>query len=216
MHATEMQKAYINKTIREVAALFPIEFHALQMKVIAKLMPHVEPTDADRKLIREEIISLIIDGKMDINKGKVSVEGRYRVNSVEEDYKLNNIENPEGIKNINGTYEILSVGSERYPFYWQPLEINKTIEVELIAEPQNKKDPLAVAICIDKKPYAYLPRPEAFKYHPLIQKANNHGFLIVTQAKVGTYEHNPSVKLFILKVAPSEILENHLTRTLGE
>jgi hypothetical protein len=210
----KMQQAYINKTIREVLAVSPVDFDTLMSRVFKKLIPNIEPNSSDKEVLRFRILDLLIQGKIDINKGKISIEGRYRVNSVEEDYKLNNVESPAGEKNINGTTIINSVGSERYPFFWSKLELGSLIKTELIAEPQNKKDPLAVAICIDKKPYAYMPREEASKYHPLIIKANKKDFIIVTHAKVITHPDNKDLKLFQLNVADSPILERHLDRTL--
>jgi hypothetical protein len=213
-HIKDLQVAYISKTIREVLAIHPVTYDQLLSKSIKKLIPSTQPNSDDKNRIKEEIFKLLIEGKIDINKGKVSVEGRYRVNSVEEDYKLNNIESLEGEKNINGSHEFLSVGSERYPFFWSTLELNTIVVVELIAEPQNKKDPLAVAICIDKKPYAYLPREEASNYHSIVMKANSDGFRIVASAIISTYEHNPSVKLFKLSLVPFEVLNRQLNKTL--
>lgn len=208
----DMQKAYIDKTIREVLAVHPVSYDQLILKTFKKLIPNLQPTEEDKKIVKQEILEMLVEGKIDMNKGKVSVEGRYRVNSVEEDYKLNNVETVEGEKNINGSHQVLTVGSERYPFFWSNLEMGRQIRVELIAEPQNKKDPLAVAVCIDKKPYAYLPREEAAKYHPLVINANKKGFIITAIAKVSVYPENPTVKLFELNVTPNDILEKHLSK----
>jgi hypothetical protein len=209
LHIKDLQRAYVGKTIREVLAIHPVTFEQLQAKSLKKLIPHTTPNAEDKALVKEEIFNLLIDGKIDINKGKIRIEGRYRVNSVEEDYKIDNITTLAGIKNINGNNVILSVGSERYPFFWSNLEISSVIPVELIAEPNNKKDPLAVAICIDKKPYAYLPREEAANYHPSIMLANKQGFSIMTEAIVSFYEENPSVKLFKLEIASPQLLNKH-------
>lgn len=212
-HLKQMQKAYIDKTVREVLAVHPVTYDQLVIKAFKKLIPNSSPNAEDKQILKTEIFEMLVEGKIDINKGKISVEGRYRVNSVEEDYKLNNVDEVEGEKNINGSYKVLTVGSERYPFFWSSLELGKIITVELIAEPENKKDPHAVAVCINKKPYAYLPREEAPKYHPLVMQANKNGFIVVTSALVSTYPENPSVKLFELNITPSEILKKHLDKT---
>lgn len=212
MDISEMQNAYIGKTIRSVLSLKPMDKNELISNVIKKLNPESPSTKEAKDKIVSVIVELIFNGKLNVKDGKIMLIGRFRTNSVEEDYTLK--EHTSLVTqfiNIDGGYYIETVGSERYPFLWSTMIPGMQFKVELIAEPSNSKDPNAVAVCIDKKPYAYLPREEAPKYHRILKSANANGVGIETTATVGHYT-NSEVKLFKLYLTGHEEL---LTKILS-
>lgn len=208
-----MQNAYISKTVRTILSLRPMDKNELVSNVIKKLSPGQPSTKEAKEKIFNIITELVFDGKLNVKDGKIMLIGRFRTNSVEEDYTL--MEQTSMIKeviNIDGPNILETVGSERYPFLWSSMTPGSRFKVELIAEPNNSKDPNAVAVCINKKPYAYLPREEAAKYHRFLKSANANGLGIEATALVDYYE-NSEVKLFRLSLTSHEdllkkILEN--------
>jgi hypothetical protein len=206
MEIAEMQNAYIGKTIRAVLSLKPMDKNELILNVIKKLTPGSPITKEAKDRVLGIVVDLIFEGKLNVKEGKVMLIGRFRTNSVEEDYNLK--EHTALVTqsiNIDGTVEMETVGSERYPFIWASMIPGMKFKVELIAEPGNSKDPNAVAVCLDKKPYAYLPREEASKYHRFLKSANANGIGIEATATVGYYE-NSEIKLFKLTLTSHEEL----------
>lgn len=209
----ELQSPHIKQLIKTVLVLRPLPIDQIIRLVCLKTMPNIAPSREEKEKIKQLTSELIFEGQVNASYGKIELNERYRVSSVEEDYL---IEEPEGKilepLNVDGSYVFETVGSERYPFIWKELQEGQTVEVELIAEPTNTRDSFAVAICINKKPYAYMPRPEAARYHPVIVKARSQNYTLVTKAKVAISESILNHKIFIMNLeTPEKILQ-----TIGE
>lgn len=192
-----MQPAYIRTTIKNVLLNKPAKIDNLMRSVFIKLMPNIVPTKSEKALVLTMIQELAFNGQININNGTISLNLQYRVSSVEEDYRLNSLQNvTRKPMKISGNIYCVSVGSERYPSLWRELELDSHIEVELVPEPTNKKDPLAVALCINDRPYAYMLRSEAALYHPLIVKLRAQGYKASIDAKVAVDEKLSTFKVF--------------------
>lgn len=207
----ELQKSYVKHIIKAILVLKPLTIDQVVRLTCQKAMPNVTPTREEKELIEQLTGELAFEGELNIANKKIELNLRYRVASVEEDYKLED----EGAStrqpiNIDGEYEVETVGSERYPYIWKALDEGLTVEVELIPEPTNTRDHLAVAVCIDSKPYAYFPRPDAAKYHELIEHARDNHLKIVTNAKVFRSEGLLKHKYFILHLQTEEQFKTKL------
>lgn len=207
----DLQSAHIKKIIKSVLILRPLPIDQIVRLVAQKTMPNMLVSKAEKKLVEQYTSELIFDGHLNAVNGKIELNMRYRVSSVEEDYKLEDEDKtPKKPLMIQGDYIFETVGSERYPFIWQKLEEGSTVEVELIAEPTNMRDALAVAVCIDKKPYAYLPRPEAAQYHAIIVEARNKNYAFFTKGKVAISESVLQHKIFILSLEQPESISRKI------
>lgn len=207
----DLQSAHIKNMIKTVLVLRPLPVEQIVRLVCQKTMPNIQPTRQEKELIEKYTGELIFSGHLNAVNGKIELNMRYRVSSVEEDYRLDEADNiPKTALNIDGDYEFETVGSERYPFAWKDLNEGDKVEVELIAEPTNTRDALAVAVCINKKPYAYMPRPEAAQYHPIIVEAHNKHHSFFTQATVKISESVLHHKLFILGLEHPNNLHNEI------
>lgn len=194
MALENMQAAYVKKAVKEVLLAKPAKIDTLIKTSLLKIMPNIQPSKNDKEIIKGIIQELIFNGQANVNNGLISLNLTYRVSSVEEDYRIQISDlmfNKQVF--ILGNQEQLSVGSERYPSLWKNFTLGQKVEVELVAEPDNKKDPLAVAVCIERKPYAYMLRSEAAKYHPIIKQANRKKYNIMT---VGTVEMDEKLSAF--------------------
>lgn len=207
----ELQNAHVKKMIKEVLIIRPLTIEQIVRLVCQKTMPNITPSRTEKEKIESLTAELIFDGHLNSHNGKIELNIRYRVSSVEEDYKLEDTTEPQHNIFIDGANAFETVGSERYPFIWQSLEPNARLQVELIAEPTNTRDALAVAVCIKKKPYAYLPRPEAAKYHPIIMDAKNKGYAVFANAEVQISESVLHHKIFILKLDTPENITINIT-----
>ena len=200
----DLQNAHIKKMIKEVLIIRPLTIEQVVRLVCQKAMPNVTPSKVEKEKIELLTGELIFEGHLNAHNSKIELNIRYRVSSVEEDYIIEDSNNTSEPLNIDGKYEIETVGSERYPFIWQSLEEGQAVQVELIAEPNNTRDSLAVAVCINKKPYAYLPRPEAARYHSTLLEASNKGIAVYANAKVIISESVLQHKLFVLNLKNPE------------
>lgn len=209
----DLQPAHVKKIIKSVLILRPLPLEQITRTVALKTMPNIPVSKQEKKLIEQYTSELIFDGQLNAINGKIELNMRYRVSSVEEDYKLDDTDvTPKTPLHVHGDYSFETVGSERYPFIWQKFEEGDTVEVELIAEPTNTRDSLAVAVCIDKKPYAYLPRPEAAQYHPIIVEARNKNYTIVTKGKVAISESILQHKIFVLSLEQPDMLKEYISK----
>lgn len=211
MSLEEMQPAFIRKTVKEVLLSKSSKLDVLMKSVLFKLMPNVTPSKHEKDLILSIIQELIFNGQANINNGVISLNLTYRVSSVEEDYRIKTSElyfNKPVF--VIGSKESTSVGSERYPSLWKPLNLDSKIDIELVAEPDNKKDPLAVALCIERKPYAYMLRSEAAAYHPIIKEANKKKINIMTVATVSLDEKLSTFKVFKLHIPEAAELQTEI------
>lgn len=207
----DLQSAHIKNMIKTVLVLRPLPVEQIVRLVCQKAMPNIPPSRQEKEIIEKYTGELLFGGHLNAVNGKIELNMRYRVSSVEEDYKLEEEDNiVKTSLNIDGDYEFETVGSERYPFAWKDLSEGDMVEVELIAEPTNTRDALAVAVCINKKPYAYMPRPEAAKYHPIIVEARNKHYNLFTQAKVAISESVLHHKLFVLMLEKPDDLKTEI------
>lgn len=201
----ELQTAHIKRTIKSILILRPLPIQQVISLVGKKLMPNIPLSGEDKRLIEKLTAELIFEGQLNAKDKKIELNGRYRVSSVEEDYKLDEQESSNRKSlNMSGGKTIETVGSERYPFIWQKLNVGENVDVELIPEPTNMRDPLAVAVCIDKKPYAYLPREEAARYHPTLTEAKRLGYNVFVTAEVTMVKSLLDFKMFKLNVETPE------------
>lgn len=209
MSLEDLQPAFIRAKVKEVLLAKSSKLDILIKSVLFKLMPNVTPSKHEKDLILSIIHELIFNGQANVNNGVISLNLTYRISSVEEDYRINTSElffNKPVF--VVGAKEAISVGSERYPSLWKTLSLDAKIDIELVAEPDNKKDPLAVALCIERKPYAYMLRSEAAEYHPIIKEANKKKINIMTIATVSLDEKLSTFKVFKLHLPePSELKE---------
>lgn len=209
----DLQSAHVKKIIKSVLILRPLPIDQIIRLVAQKTMPNIPVSKNEKNLIEQYTGELIFDGHLNSLNGKIELNMRYRVSSVEEDYKLDEGDStPKTPISGSGDYTFETVGSERYPFIWQKLEEGLLVEVELIAEPTNMRDALAVAVCINKKPYAYLPRPEAAKYHPIIVEARQKNHSIFTVGKVTLSESVLQHKIFVLSLEQPESLAERISK----
>lgn len=206
-----MQPAYIRTIIKNVLLNKPAKIDNLMRSAFIKLMPNIAPTKSEKDLVLTVIQELAFNGQININNGTISLNLQYRVSSVEEDYRLNNLQNvTRKILKLSGKTTCVSVGSERYPSLWRELELGSHIEVELIPEPTNKKDPLAVALCINDRPYAYMLRSEAALYHPLIVKLRAKGYKACIDADISVDEKLSTFKVFTFNLPDLEELSQQI------
>lgn len=206
---SDLQPAYIRKIMSEILFRKPLNFKSLIATTVQKLTPNVPPTREELMTLKDIVLNMLIEGKTNISNGVITLNSRFRTNSVEEDYKLS-VKEADSTINIDSAdgATINSVGSERLISLWTEMPVGKVVTVTLIAEPDNRKDPNAVAICIDGKPYAYFPREEAYNYQKLVLEAAEKRIALECTA-TATYDSEVyPVKYFELNLLPKSELES--------
>jgi hypothetical protein len=86
------------------------------------------------------------------------------------------------------------------------------VNAALIAEPQNRYDPNAIAVRVDGHTFGYLPRADAIRYKPVMDWAREQGFVPCVRADVkgGWREDDGSwadfgIRLYV--ASPEKILD---------
>jgi len=204
---SELQQAYIRKIMSEILFRKPLPFKSLIHLTSQKLMPNVPPTAEELRTLKDVIFNMLVEAKVNMVGGNISLNSRFRTNSVEEDYTLK-INPSDEIVNVDGGVFITSVGSERFLSIWQDLEDGQIFTVNLFAEPNNRKDPNAVAICIGDKPYAYIPREYATLYQYSIMQAEAKSLLLQCTVTVRNNKDVYPIKYFELNLMPHKEIEN--------
>jgi len=210
MTLATMQKAFIRKTIIELVARQAIDLKTLPNHVAKKLTPNVALTVEDKKYLTNILYAMLSDGDINITDGIVQTKTRYRLNSVEEDYYLNVSEDTHYHLKTSGNNIVHTVGSERKPYLWARLNPTLTYQVTLIPEPQNHKDPNAIAVCINGQPFAYFPRDKAAEYAPTLNKLFTHDIVITTEATVTEHPDNVNLEAFKINMPETQEIINTL------
>lgn len=194
-----MQKAFLKKTITEIVARQATPLKNLPQQVAKKLTPNVALTAEEKNYINEVIFTMLTEGSINSDAGVIQTKTRYRVNSVEEDYMLNIDETTHHFLKTAGDVDTYTVGSERKPYLWAKLNRGASYTTILIPEPENRKDPNAVAVCINGQPFAYLDRDTAKQYSPILNTMFEHKIVLTVDANI--VEHPDNVELECFKLS---------------
>lgn len=199
---TQFLRNVVKNTLEEFGSL---EYEDLSLKVFMKLLETEEPSNNDVIIFDNVLTALVESERVHYLHSQYSLNEDFVDNLEEELYVLDN--SSQHKLNIDGGFEPkYSVGSERYNI-WDTFEIGQEITVTLIAEPENKFDTNAIAICLNNSPIAYLARSDAKEYKPII---DNLAALDISLELTGIVSENPLMpgyKYFELApLEPKEII----------
>lgn len=211
MTLLDMQRPFIRKSIIEIVARQSVSIKNIATVVSKKLQPNYPLTVEEKQYVNSIIFSMISDGDVNVKSGMLETKTRYRLNSVEEDYYLNVNEDTHKHVNMEGEVDVFTVGSERKPFLWARLNPALPYHVTLVPEPQNFKDPNAVAVCINGQPFSYFPRDLAEQYSPILNQIFKYNIVLTTQAIVLEHPEHEGLDCFRLRMPKVETIVSKLS-----
>jgi hypothetical protein len=200
MTLLDMQKAFIRKTVVELVARQSVSVKNIATVLAKKLQPNSILTVDEKQYINSIVFTMISDGDINVKSGMLETKTRYRLNSVEEDYYLNVNEETHKHLNVEGDTEVYTVGSERKPYLWARLNNALPYQVTLVPEPQNFKDPNAIAVCINGQPFSYFPRDLAEHYSPVLNQIFKYNIVLTTKATILEHPDNKGLECFKLRM----------------
>jgi hypothetical protein len=211
MTIESFQKSYLRKTVIDIILRKPEALKTLPLTLSRKLQPNTALTVEDKQYINNLLFMMITDGEINIVGGMAQVKTRYRSNSVEEDYFLLTHQETHRHVATRGQHNVYTVGSERKPFLWAKLNPALPYHVEIIPEPQNAKDPNAIAVCINGQPFSYFPREEAEKYTKILNKLFERKIILTTLAYITEHPDNQGLECFKLEIPAVQDLIDTVT-----
>lgn len=199
---TQFLRNIVKDTLQESGNL---EYEDLSEKIFSKLLETEEPSNNDVIVFDNVLTALVESGRVHYLHSNYSFNEDFVDNLEEELYVLDNSTSQK--LNIDGGFEPkYSVGSERYNI-WNTFDVGQEVTVNLIAEPDNKFDNNAIAICLNNSPIAYLARSDAKEYKPIV---DNLAELDISLELTGIVSENPLMpgyKYFELApLEPKEII----------
>lgn len=164
---SDLPTQYLRNIVKDILQETSLDFNDLSYKVYDILLEKSEPDNNDVIVFENVLSALVESGRVNYLHSQYTLNEDFVDNLEEENYVLEN--SSKHRLNIDGGFDRkYSVGSERYNI-WNTFEIGQEVTVTLIAEPNNKYDANAVAICLNNSPIAYLSRSDAKEYKPIIE-----------------------------------------------
>ena len=192
---------YVRNVVKEtLKGEKSLDFDDLSEQVFETLLEETEPTNEDIIIFENVLSALVESERVHYLHGHYTLNEEFVDNLEEELYSLPNSHSQH--LNIDGGLKpVYSVGSERYNV-WDSFDIGQEVNVVLLAEPENKFDTNAIAICLEDSPIAYLARSEAKLYKPVIDKLSDMG---VSLELTGIVSENPLMEGYrYFELAPLE------------
>lgn len=192
---------YVRNVVKEtLEGEKSLDFDDLSEQVFATLLDEEVPSNEDAIIFENVLSGLVESGRVHYLHGYYTFNEDFIDNLEEENYSIPNSHSHR--LNIDGGLKpVYSVGSERYNV-WDTFDVGQEINVILIAEPDNKFDSNAIAICIEDSPIAYLARSEAKIYKPIVDKLSEMG---IGLELTGIVSENPLMEGYrYFELAPLE------------
>lgn len=177
-----------------------LDFDDLSEQVFTTLLEDEEASNEDTIIFENVLAALVESGRVHYLHGHYTLNEDFVDNLEEETYSLGS-SHSQRLNVDGGLKPVYSVGSERYAI-WDSFDIGQEVNVVLLAEPDNKFDNNAIAICIEDSPIAYLARSEAKTYKPIIDKLSGMG---ISLELTGIVSENPLMEGYrYFELAPLE------------
>ena len=124
------------------------------------------------------------------------------------------------VRRVSGDHTVNAVGCYAYPAGYKGLLAGADVMVELIPEPDNPHDPLAVSLEVDQRRVGYLSRIVASTWHPVVAQFNATGERVEAPGRVvdllyDQVDTDQTLGIVVSLPWPSDILMWRATADLG-